>query len=128
MQCRAVKVGEVTAIVCGKFKEAAKCRWCGRPSTKLCDYPLSSRGELADGKTCDAPMCDAHARNAGPNKDLCPEHAKSAAAASRAPLHWPATIEALQAAGYVDHNKSKWCSCGTIMFWFSTPTTIFVLN
>lgn len=41
-------------------------------------------------------------------------------------LHWPATTEELKAAGYVDHNKSKWCSCGKVMFWFSTPAGKFI--
>jgi hypothetical protein len=36
-------------------------------------------------------------------------------------VKWPATREELKAAGYVDTNSSRWCSCGELMFWFTTP-------
>ena len=41
---------------------------CGCMSGFLCDH------ELSDGKTCDAPLCDVHARLVGMNRHLCPRH------------------------------------------------------
>lgn len=43
----------------------------------LCDH------ENSDGKTCDAPLCDEHARQVGRDLHLCPRHA--AECAERAP-------------------------------------------
>jgi hypothetical protein len=73
-------------------------------------------------------MCDAHARHVGHEKDLCPDHAKDVVIATvKAPsLAWPATAEQLAAAGYRDERRSKWCSCGVIMFWFATPAGKFI--
>lgn len=34
---------------------------------------------------------------------------------------WPATAEELRSAGWIDQKKSKWCSCGKVLFWFLTP-------
>ena len=58
-------------IICSRGSRAPKCEWCHRTSTKLCDYPVA--GEKT-GTTCDAPMCDRHATNVGPNRDYCPPH------------------------------------------------------
>jgi len=44
---------------------------CGRPATKLCDFPLR-------GGRKGAPLCDAHAHAVGPNRDLCRAHAAMA--------------------------------------------------
>jgi hypothetical protein len=66
--------GEVVggAIVCtrGRAKKQPPCKFCPSqpaptPSTRLCD------GKLADGRSCDKPMCEAHAKRFGA-KDLCP--------------------------------------------------------
>jgi len=62
-----------TAIVCGSFPKEKHCIVCGTFATRLCDYRNS------DGRTCDAPMCDEHTLRVGPNKDLCPLHAKGVA-------------------------------------------------
>ena len=75
------------------------CMWCGAPSTRLCDavigYEATScartraggveallTGLGGDVWTCDAPICDAHARQVGfvtgktPDSiDYCPHHA-----------------------------------------------------
>jgi hypothetical protein len=37
---------------------------------------VSPPEQVTHRKTCDAPMCDEHATNVGPNLDHCPEHAK----------------------------------------------------
>lgn len=42
---------------------------CSAWSTRLCDYALSAK------RTCNAPMCDAHATSVGPDLDHCPAHA-----------------------------------------------------
>ena len=60
--------GQFAAVICSKGNRAPKCRWCAKTSTKLCDYPLSR------SHTCDAPMCDDHAKHQGPNVDTCPDH------------------------------------------------------
>ncbi len=58
-------------IVCSRGRQPrAKCS-CGRPAPLLCDYPIGT-------KTCDAPICKKCATHTGPNRDLCPEHAKEA--------------------------------------------------
>jgi hypothetical protein len=62
----------VRAIICGVRRPKSKPCWvshCGKPNTKLCDWPVG------DGKTCDAPICDKHATNVGPDRDVCPLHA-----------------------------------------------------
>jgi DNA-binding XRE family transcriptional regulator len=47
------------------------CVWCadGTAATRLCD------GQRDEG-TCDAPICTAHARAIGENRDLCPDCVK----------------------------------------------------
>lgn len=75
MPCTIVKVGDATAIVCTRGQRRQNCRWCGSPSTKLCDARLSPLAQVTHIKTCDAPMCDVHAKRVGPDRDLCPDHA-----------------------------------------------------
>ncbi|WP_423457999.1 hypothetical protein [Ottowia sp. VDI28] len=41
---------------------------CLAPSGYLCDGPPQRQG----ASTCDQPMCEAHARQIGPNRHLCP--------------------------------------------------------
>lgn len=62
-------------IVCVRGRGApAPCRWCGQPSTRLCDEPVRVVfGEPA--RTCDAPVCDAHRTAVGASLDRCPDHA-----------------------------------------------------
>lgn len=70
MPCKVGRLGSSGfVIVCSRgHRTPPACRWCGKPSTKLCDYPTSKNG------TCDAPICDAHAMKQGPNLDTCPDH------------------------------------------------------
>jgi hypothetical protein len=75
MRCQAIKVGDTVAIVCTRGRRPPKCRWCDKPSTKLCDFPLNiGQLQLIAPKTCDAPMCDEHAHAVGVNLDHCPLH------------------------------------------------------
>jgi hypothetical protein len=52
---------------------------CGRPSSRLCDYPLVPLEFGKEPKTCDAKLCPRCAVKVGPNADYCPAHARMAA-------------------------------------------------
>lgn len=60
------------APCCGRLAIAGIERRCMAVSAYLCD------AELADGKTCDAPLCAEHATQVGPDRRLCRIHAKQA--------------------------------------------------
>jgi hypothetical protein len=72
------------AFVCrsGHRRKPAPCVVCGKASTALCDWRLTSEQEhrRRPGKkprkdpTCDAALCEEHRYRIGPNRDLCPEH------------------------------------------------------
>lgn len=57
MPCEPFRLGDgVTGIICSRGQRRTKCVVCKtRPSTKLCDFPLS--GKKA-GQTCDRALCD----------------------------------------------------------------------
>lgn len=42
-------------IICSRTK-VKRCAYCDRPPERLCDY------RLANGKTCDTPMCAGHSQ------------------------------------------------------------------
>jgi len=58
-----------------------RCKWCSAWSTKLCDGPRAHNPAIVSHqrKTCDAPMCDEHAKSIGPDRDLCPDCVKALA-------------------------------------------------
>lgn len=61
--CRArVRVGKAG------LDAAFECVLCLAPSSFLCDFPIDNK------KSCDMPLCQAHAGQVGPNKNHCPEH------------------------------------------------------
>ena len=60
------------AFICTRGNRSKPCAICGRPHTKLCDYPL--HGAKA-GKTCDRPLCERCAVHQEPDVDFCPTHA-----------------------------------------------------
>lgn len=66
MVCRPIKIGNVTAIVCGPRSRRKRCG-CGQPADLLCDWKVG-RG------TCDKPICTTHAEEVAENKHLCPAH------------------------------------------------------
>lgn len=68
--------GAGKALVRMSGKRPPACRWCGKRSTKLCDFVVSHPNQVTHKRTCDAPMCDDHASHVGPNLDHCPDHAK----------------------------------------------------
>lgn len=71
--------------LCGKAKNTKACREvidlngklanCLGIGGFLCDHVMD------DGKTCDRPLCEAHAMQVGTDKHLCPEHAAMRTAA-----------------------------------------------
>lgn len=66
---RRSKDGQFIAVVCSRGqRRPPKCAFCDQLSTKLCDYPVTQH------KTCDAPICNAHAKKQGKNLDTCPDH------------------------------------------------------
>ncbi len=58
-------------IICGPRAPRRRCSvaGCCEWMAKLCDHPKGR-------KTCDARLCARHATPAGPDRDLCPDHAK----------------------------------------------------
>lgn len=61
------------AIICGRRAPVKRCVHCGRPSSRLCDYPLT--GAKA-GKTCDRPICAGCTTHIPPDTDYCRTHAE----------------------------------------------------
>ena len=69
MPCYAVKLpnGTVALVKMARRKPKA-CIVCGRPASRLCDFPV------APGKTCDRALCAGCAVQDGPDRDYCPSH------------------------------------------------------
>lgn len=88
MPCERIELdhkGEkVVVTVCSRGGRTKRCA-CGKPGTRLCDYPKPSKRKR--DKTCDAPMCVACAVHIEPNRDLCAEHAKAVRS-----IGWPAEL------------------------------------
>ena len=57
------------AFLCGDLGPHCGDANCGDVGTLLCDFPVSN------GKTCDMPLCDAHAFEAAPEIHYCHGHA-----------------------------------------------------
>jgi hypothetical protein len=71
--------GSVTRIICSRGSSPKPCQFCGvkiYKGGKLCDWPNSNG-------TCDAFMCAKCATHTGRDRDVCPPHAKQAAAEAR---------------------------------------------
>ena len=60
--------GKPPAPCVAKVGVGDKQRQCCDISGYLCDWPHS------EGGTCDAPLCQAHAAEAGRNRHYCPTH------------------------------------------------------
>lgn len=76
MRCSRLDLGggEV-AIICGPRPRRSRCSACGQLSeTLLCDWKLHG---VKAGKTCDAKVCRSCGREVGPDKHLCPPHARA---------------------------------------------------
>lgn len=70
MPCSTVRVGNSTAIVCGRTRIPA-CVKCRAIADRECDW------KIGPGKTCDAPICSDCTTSPAPDKDLCPRHAEA---------------------------------------------------
>jgi len=57
-------------FVSGEGFESKPCKECGFESDYLCDYPVGNN------KTCDALLCEKHAKEVGVNIHYCPGHYK----------------------------------------------------
>lgn len=64
MPCYIVQKG---FFICGDL--GPHCRECGDVSGYLCDFPVGKRG-----KTCDAPLCEACAKEVAPDTHYCTAH------------------------------------------------------
>jgi hypothetical protein len=75
--------GKAVGFICTRGRK----RWCkcGKPATRLCDYPKPSKKKR--DKTCDVAMCVDCACKVADDRDLCAEHAKLVRAAG-----WPAEL------------------------------------
>lgn len=72
MKCDIVKMPDGSnAIVCSS-RRVPRCGFCttrSKPRSRFqCDW------KVGKDKTCDAHLCDAHAREVDKNKHLCPVH------------------------------------------------------
>lgn len=70
-----MKIGTATAIVCSRRRKSKQlCSVgkdrdrCPNPARILCDFPVGP------DRTCDMPVCTAHAREVGPDRHFCPLH------------------------------------------------------
>lgn len=62
------ETGTTFLIRCSRAPQRL-CKFCRKLyATKLCDAPL------ANGKTCDAPICPSCATSGGEDIDYCPDH------------------------------------------------------
>jgi hypothetical protein len=72
MPCTPIKGDGFTGIVCSSgSRRPKKCAYCGAPSNRLCDFPLT--GPKA-GQTCDVPMCYRCTWSPRVEKDYCRPH------------------------------------------------------
>lgn len=67
MRCTLVRIGNVTARICGP-RRLPTCAFCHGLAGLECDFP--QRGK----KTCDKPICRGCAIAIAPNVDFCPDH------------------------------------------------------
>lgn len=73
MACARIKLPNGgSAIICGLPRSTKRCA-CGALSTLLCDFPVRRDGKT---RTCDQPICEAHATTVGNNVHYCQKHAK----------------------------------------------------
>lgn len=63
-------------FACSRGGSSQRCSSCGSwvKRAVLCDAPIAS---AKAGKTCDRVLCSSCAVRVGPNRDLCPAHARA---------------------------------------------------
>lgn len=73
--------GKFVGVMCGNFPKPKACIYCGKESTKLCDFPVG-RTKAGKKKTCDLPLCDTCAlKGVSADVDFCKPHYPLAKAA-----------------------------------------------
>lgn len=73
MPCETFPVPGGFAFACGRGR-SRRCSSCKtRTASKLCDFPVTRDGKQG---TCDRALCTRCAVPVGPNRDLCPPHAR----------------------------------------------------
>jgi hypothetical protein len=73
MPCNTVKLRNgFTAIACSGRQREKQCAYCGRASSRLCDFPVQRAGKPA---TCDAALCERCTWSISEGRDLCRAHA-----------------------------------------------------
>jgi hypothetical protein len=88
MPCDVIRTpGGATVFACSRGRRPPPCTvpGCDRPGVRQCDYPVPARRS----GTCDRYLCAAHAVSRGPNRDLCPPHAKLEERQGKLPLGEP---------------------------------------
>jgi len=69
MPCRHVKLSDGSfAIACTRGGKYVKCSYCNNDAPLLCDF------KVAEGKTCDKPICKRCSVNIAPGIDHCRIH------------------------------------------------------
>jgi hypothetical protein len=63
---------EPFVIVCSRGQRSTPCAYCGRPSSRLCDFPVTRNGKRG---TCDAALCARCTSKIAGDGDLCRAHA-----------------------------------------------------
>ncbi len=71
IRCRPLPFAHGNAVVCDSFSVPAACMKCGKPSTRHCDWKISSI------MTCDVALCDDCTHETATDMDLCPRHSKA---------------------------------------------------
>jgi hypothetical protein len=99
---------EIAMFLCQR--STARCRFCDRASTRLCDF------QLAEGKACDIPMCDFCTHRAERTVDYCPEHRGTVAHRPRKDANAPYWIKAT----WRSQCKMcwRWVKIGEKILWF----------
>lgn len=70
MPCYPIKIGDTVGVICtrGSAPKRKSCKYCGKPATLECDYPLGN------GKICYAPVCPSCSVHVAPDTDYCKTH------------------------------------------------------
>jgi hypothetical protein len=80
MPCDITRGSKLTVFICGRGRRVKACIYCGKASSKLCDFPVVRKGKKT---TCDAPLCEGCAlKGKSPDVDFCRPHYKLAAEAA----------------------------------------------
>lgn len=101
-------------------RSAARCHYCHRASTRLCDF------EIADGKTCDIPMCDFCTHRVERTIDYCQQHRPSVTHTPRKDENAPYWLKAT----WQSQCKIcwRWVKIGERILWFKKEKRVLCEN